>query len=474
MSWHDYLQEAVKTAINCRVFAAFNANVDMVISVRPEDVVRLCDAHPELLQGQHERAPGSPVSTPGQFLALLEECLAAGKSYYDVVQAGLGEWLLQYFPEHTEAMGGQAGIIANQMAALGGEAYVYNPVLSRFQAEMYDSRIKFPVIADGELHWVPIRDGVNSDWTKINYIFEYPKGAAYTFGDRVVATARANRIILGTRSPLAAMGFAEEMEPFLPAIGEAVDCGFMAGYHHGRIEGRAETLDEFLELSLRQHAALRSGNPNLKLHCEYVPMANPEQEARLLKTLIPRFDSFGINEAEIMRALDSLGFAAEAEEIARAERSFSLYHGALRLFREFRLPRLHLHNLGYYIVLIRKPYFISPEAVRRACLFASAVNAVKAKRGGAVPREAVGEMAELPLSEVGFGQLEAFAAEARQAGYPISSDFTATGIMEREDHICVITPAHIVPNPVSTVGMGDTISSAAFAAEVSLGIGGPS
>jgi ADP-dependent phosphofructokinase/glucokinase len=473
MSWNAYLREAVATTIDCRVFSAFNANVDMVISVRPEDVAAICRDHPELLAGDHSRLPGRPVSTPGHFLALLEECLAAGKSYYDIVQAELGEWFLQYFPEHTEAMGGQAGIIANQMAALGGDAYVYNPVLSKLQAEMYDSRVKFPVTIEGALNWVPIRDGVNSDWTKINYIFEYPKDTSYVFGDRVVTTVRANRIILGTRNPLAAMGFSEEMEAFLPEVGAAVDCGFMAGYHHGRIEGRAETLEEFIQLSLRQLTALRSGNRNLRLHCEYLPMSNPEQESVLLKALIPRFHSFGINEAEIMRALDCLGFAEEAGEIARDERSFSLYQGALRLFREFGLPRLHLHNLGYYIVLIRKPYPVSPEKVRQACLFASAVNGVKAKQGGAVPWEAVGQMANVPLSEVGMSQLEAFAEEARQVGYPITSEFTSTGIMEREDHICILTPAHIVPNPVSTVGMGDTISSSAFAAEVSLGIGGP-
>ena len=48
--------------------------------------------------------------------------------------------------------------------------------------------------------------------------------------------------------------------------------------------------------------------------------------------------------------------------------------------------------------------------------------------------------------------------------------------MEADDHVMVLVPAHVVPNPVSTVGMGDTISSSTFAAEVSLGLrtGGPS
>ena len=317
--------------------------------------------------------------------------MAAGKSYYDIVQAELGEWFLQYFPEHTEAMGGQAGIIANQMAALGGDAYVYNPVLSKLQAEMYDSRVKFPVTIEGALNWVPIRDGVNSDWTKINYIFEYPKDTSYVFGDRVVTTVRANRIILGTRNPLAAMGFSEEMEAFLPEVGAAVDCGFMAGYHHGRIEGRAETLEEFIQLSLRQLTALRSGNRNLRLHCEYLPMSNPEQESVLLKALIPRFHSFGINEAEIMRAL-CLGFAEEAGRSLGMSGVPAFIN--LRLFREFGLPRLHLHNLGYYIVLIRS-LSCQPESVS---LLVCAVNGVKAKQG-AVPWEAVGRSL-VPLSEV--------------------------------------------------------------------------
>ena len=90
MTWTDYLSEAVRTQINCRVFAAFNANVDMVINVRPEDVAAITAAHPELLGQKHHRVPGRPVSTPAQFLTLLEECLEAGKSYYDVVQAELG------------------------------------------------------------------------------------------------------------------------------------------------------------------------------------------------------------------------------------------------------------------------------------------------------------------------------------------------------------------------------------------------
>ena len=34
--------------------------------------------------------------------------------------------------------------------------------------------------------------------------------------------------------------------------------------------------------------------------------------------------------------------------------------------------------------------------------------------------------------------------------------------MEWDDHYLLLVPAHVVPDPVSTVGMGDTISSSAL------------
>ena len=77
----------------------------------------------------------------------------------------------------------------------------------------------------------------------------------------------------------------------------------------------------------------------------------------------------------------------------------SAFIKGLRLFRS-SASRLHLHNLGYYIVLIRKPYPVSPEKVRQACLFASAVNGVKAARGRCSWE--AGQMANVPLSEVGM------------------------------------------------------------------------
>ncbi|NLM69403.1 MAG: hypothetical protein GX177_05315 [Firmicutes bacterium] len=466
--WKDLLKQALTTKLNCRVLAGFNANVDVVIKLNAEMIESVIEREPQVLDNPPaEPTEIYPVATNVEFMALLKECIRVGKSHYGVMDSKLGDWFSEVFLEREEAMGGQAGIIANQMAALGATSCVYCPVLSPKQAAIFDENVLYPKVNDG-ITWIPIRDAVNDQWTKLNYIFEYPKGMKFKFGDEEIVSPRANRVILGTRNPKAAMGFDPEIAPHLAEMGQNIDVAFMAGYHHGRIEGRAETLEEYIKLSTDDLKRLKSANPDLKLHLEYVPMPDGEKEVILLKNLAPLFTSFGINENEIRRLLEGLGYSELAEEITENERAYSLYQGGLAAARELKVPRIQLHNLGYYVVVLMKPYDVDPALVRQACLFASAVNGVKAKQGGAVPLEDVAQMADYPLSDIGMEQLKAFVSEAKSLGLPVTDEMLDTGIMEMDDHWLLIVPAHVIPNPVSTVGMGDTVSSSAYAAEVSL------
>src|SRR5690606_39822697 len=61
----------------------------------------------------------------GEFLSLLKESLAQGKSTYAVLEdlSVLG-WFDRFFSDARRAMGGQAGIIGNQMAARSEERRV--------------------------------------------------------------------------------------------------------------------------------------------------------------------------------------------------------------------------------------------------------------------------------------------------------------------------------------------------------------
>ena len=73
-----------------------------------------------------------------------------------------------------------------------------------------------------------------------------------------------------------------------------------------------------------------------------------------------------------------------------------------------RLDRVHLHNLGYYVIVCAS--HISPADDVIGASLCSALNALKAMHGGFPDANAMPAGANL-LSEIGFAQLEQFSRE---------------------------------------------------------------
>jgi len=452
--------------LSVTTLAAFNTNVDAVVHLANEHVAELC-RDPRVDMAEVNRIASDDIleiHTANEFVAVLKGALGYGKSSYVIIRNHeLLNWLDEKFPSRKANMGGQAGVIANQMAALGAESLCYTSLLSPKQVEMFFPAVRVPVVEDG-LKVVPVGEAADpTHQTKVNWIFEYPKHAQYDFCGETITTPRANRVIAATRPQGVVMGFSDAISPYLPELGKRIDVAFLAGYHYAPKE--EEALKAYLEQSMASVHSLKQGNPKLRLHYEYVPMSDENAEKTVLKAIAQEIQSFGINENEIKRVLSEFGFQALCDEIAADERAFCLYQGVLQLMRALGFERIQLHNLGYYVLVLKKPYALAPELVRDACLFASSVNAIKAKYGGYVRSEQLAEASEMPLSDIGAEQLRLFAVEMRAQGVDLSDDFESTGIADMGDHYVLVVPAHVVPNPVSTVGMGDTISSSAYAYE---------
>lgn len=464
--WQDRVKDVVQNKLETNVLAAFNTNVDVVVHLT-NSCLEVAEADPQVNVEEVKRLLKTDIGTitnENEFLAVLLEALAAGKSHYIVLEnLDLLAWLEEKFSVRKESMGGQAGIIANQMAALGAHSLVYTSLLSPKQGSMFFPDVQVPVV-NGGLKTVNVMDGVKSDdHTKENWIFEYAKGEKFEIAGQTIETPRANRVILATRPAGVVMGFSPEMEDVLPELGEELDVAFLAGFHYAPTE--PNKLNEYLASSMESVRKLKEANPRLRLHFEYVPMNEDAAEKAMLQAVASEIQSFGINENEIKRVLSIFDHEIECAAIEENERAYCLYKGALRIMEELGFERIQLHNLGYYVVLLNKPYELDPRHVRESCLYASAVNAIKAKYGGYVLHENLAEGGDIPLSEIGLEQVRGFAKEMRNLGISIPKNFEEDGILEFDSHIVLVIPAHVVPNPVSTVGMGDTISSSSFAYE---------
>ena len=103
------------------------------------------------------------------------------------------------------------------------------------------------------------------------------------------------------------MGFSEEWRRSSQKWARS-DCGLWQVIITGGLRGGRDLRGVYPAQSQAAHS-LALGNPT-RLHCEYLPMSNAEQESVLLKAPFPA-STASINEAEIMRALDCLGFAEE-------------------------------------------------------------------------------------------------------------------------------------------------------------------
>lgn len=464
--WQQRVESAVNQTIRSSAFAGFNTNVDAVVHCNGKSLAHLFN-DPDIALDEVNALDVSKIHTikeKKEFVAVLKDCLGKGKSFYIILEdMSLLDWLDSTFTERQEIMGGQAGIIANQMAALDAKIIAYTSLLSEKQASLFFPEVLYPIYSD-DLSLIPALEAVNQeDSVKINWIFEYAKGVEFDFNGEKVVTPRANRVILATRPEGVVMGFTKDVAEHLPELGSKIDVAFMAGYHYAPSD--QTQLDQYLADIKGSIRKLKTGNSDLRLHYEYVPMKDAQAEKQVLATVASEFQSFGINENEIRRVLDSFGYITEVHEIETNERAFALYQGALRVMDQLEFDRLHVHNLGYYVLVLRKPYPVDVKRVRQSCLFGSSVNAIKAKYGGYVNKNQVKEAAGIGLSEIGLNQLREFYQEAKDLGLAIPDDFCEEGIWEHDDHYVLVVPAHVIPHPVSTVGMGDTISSSSYASE---------
>jgi ADP-dependent phosphofructokinase/glucokinase len=466
--WENRMRKVTAVPkIDCRTLTAFNVNIDAVVKINPQWVDWLVTQTDQHLKGANiEEMPRQVGSLPA-LIALLHAALKTGKSFYGGLEKSMEKWCRNNLSGVEFRVGGQAGIIANLMALLRADSRLYTYPLSDELAYYIHEDVKVPLYTENTLTWRNVREsGDPQAGTKVNWIFEYPKGVTCHFPQGKITTPRANRLILGSQEIGALSCFMPPIEQVISKLGAGADVAFMAGYHRGVVPERAESLDEFISLSRSQLIKLKADNPHLVVHIEYVPTKDPSIEAPLWLGLAGCFDSYGINENELPQLLTKLGEEELGQMIKKDENAYTLWKGAKRLQKIMGVTRLHLHNLGYYVLLLKEPYPVSPQTVRDSCLLASTVNAAKAMYGEVTSSEQILQARELSLSLIGTEQIKLFAAKAGEEGLPIDEEFEQTGITRMGDHSVIVMPAHVYPNPVSTVGMGDTISSVSLGAEV--------
>jgi ADP-dependent phosphofructokinase/glucokinase len=295
-------------------------------------------------------------------------------------------------PNHR-ALGGAGAFATNVLAALEVQArfFACDPLPTAI-AERFADAVEI-VDRDGARR--PARQASCDDDARINVSCEYGGGQPFRLGDddtlafdgvqRRLVTSGAGRVILGSTAADIVPGFDGVTDEALARIAADVDIFFCVGTHYLT---RSEDAGARAAVLARHLDIMRSTQPRLLRHLQYVVPKVAAREIEVLAALGGHVDSLSMNAVEapaLLHRLARAGLVAvdvdEHQSRTQSEEPEALVHAAFALAEALQLSRVHLHGmLGDLVV---QADVDDPERVCLALLRARQLASMKAAiRGG--------------------------------------------------------------------------------------------
>lgn len=402
-----------------RVLCAFNVNIDCVHTIKGEEIERL--SHCIELPGESSEIP-SKIGSVGDLIVSILEHMRRGTGGELIIESeGVADEISSLFPWAIR-MGGNAGNIANVLAALGAEPVVNAPSLTSIQASLFHPAVRIPVMDGG----VSLTDPVNASeegQELRHFVIQYKGGERFHTPSGRIAAPRENRIIV-TFDPLnRVMYINKSFRAFLEKPDPDVRGVVLSGFHLVPWELHREIFEERLG-SMSQWISTRYS------HAEMGSFERAEIMRFLLGIL--EVESIGMNEDELSMLIHSGG---DWEEIAGA---------AEQIRDEFDIPRVCVHTREFTVS-------ISPDPLKEiAALELGAEIAGRLAATGCIEKEV-----KLGVSDAGRMAVDDL---VRLGGMR-----SGLGAFKEKDRSSVcVHPSFIAHDPVTTVGLGDALTAATF------------
>ena len=441
------------------IFTAYNTNVDAIIYLNGEMIQRLIDEFgAEAVKRRMEEYPRE-INEPLDFVARLVHALKTGKPMaVPLVNEELQAWFDSHFKYDVERMGGQAGIIANLLANLDfRKVIVYTPHLAKKQAEMFVNKpnLFYPVVEDGKLVLKHPREAYREDDPiKVNRIFEFRAGTTFKLGDETITVPYSGRFIVSARFESIRIYTEPELKPFLPEIGLGVDGAILSGYQGIKPRYSDGKDANYYLREAKKDIMLLKREKDVKVHLEFASIQNRELRKKVIYNLFPLVDSVGMDESEIAYVLNALGYSKLAERIFTYNRIEDTVMGGKILIDEMNLEVLQIHTIYYLMYITHADNPLSEEELRQSLELGTILAAARASLGDIRSPEDFKVGLNVPYNERGeYVKLRFEEAKRR---------------LRTREYKVVIIPTRLVSNPVSTVGLGDTISTGAFTSYLAL------
>jgi ADP-dependent phosphofructokinase/glucokinase len=447
------------------VASVFNANIDAVLKVRPDMLVqwmRDLEADEWQVLNKGSRSISQPVDVLRGFV----ECFSKGIAQeWMVTEESAFQWMRDHLGYDRLQMGGQGGIIANVMAVAGvRQVYVHCASLPGQQAGLFLGHAGLlSTDRSGRLHPASQIDRAG-DLPLIHWILEFDKGAELSVGGLSLICPKSNRFI-ATFDPLNFVLHMDEHFDLAMRQGSVpLQAILLSGYQMlseplaGKRPGSGL---ERIHASWKRVQAWKEAHPGVVVHFEFASTQDQKIRRELAFTLAKEADSVGCNEQELIGILEVLGEGAALRDCQSLD-SVGLFKGLLKVFDRLALKRVQLHMFGLYLTLIRSSAApggtaFDPESNRAGMVFAATLAATKAGTGGLERPEDLLWAHGREVSDTSIRELTALSRHLEESLGVKGLD--ETGLALCPGFAVVAVPTILIDQPVTLVGMGDTISS---------------
>ncbi|HUI39719.1 MAG TPA: ADP-dependent glucokinase/phosphofructokinase, partial [Methanothrix sp.] len=405
------------------IICAYTVNLDAVHDLKGEEIAALPEG-----AGEAEPKICEKITGLNDLVSSLLFCMRNGSGAELLIERDdVARMIGTSFSWHHR-LGGNAGIMANVLAARGAMPVLNAPALSRRMAGMLHPGVRLPL--QGKLV-EPVQAADEKEM--VHFVFEFAAGTAVKTRQNEVVARKSNRLI-ATFDPFnSRLCTNPDFDSFCSENTRSFDGALISGFHLLPFSG----FREIYEQKIAQIASWREGNPELYIHAEMGSFQRPE----MMKYLVARLpaDSLGLNEDELaMICGPTFGWRRTLES-------------AMLLMRSFGLQRVAVHTRDYILSVMLDLIPVEEEA--KALTSGADAAAALASTGSMEGKLPVG------VNPLGIKARNEFIGEG--ATPSDRGAFLACG-----EAIATLVPSLLVDHPKFTVGLGDTATATIFHEEL--------
>ena len=486
------------------ILCGYNVNIDSVYRVSGAEVSELLETFEtaEILE-KIENPPGKILSE-SDFVAGLAYCMKNGcGAEWLVFEQSVFEFLkTRYFEKSLVRMGGNAGIMANALSQLGASRVIPNvAVPSKTQLSLFSEKaIYFPgapmqITENAGAEPEKNKGTVSGSQEPIHFVFDFSEGDTFSLYGTEIRVPRENRFIATCDHLNFRLFVNPAFERYALQHACEIDGVLISGFHL-LLESYPDgsSYKTVLENSLSQLRRWKAANDKLQVHLEFGHFASKEIANSVFLDFAAISDSIGMNEDELAMLHHLHGIPAEGLLRMEAE---AAGNAACRLASRYGLKKLLIHTREFALTVFKSDF--KPESISKSKSESKPDS--KPNSESSIDLRVSGDLEDLEssiLQKMAGEKLEALGFGVRCAGaYAASGRLEGREFVEEEASklqeslfgreqlelflkafhgetfgqgayafrggyvICMI-PTLLSRSPLTTVGLGDTLTAGTF------------